>query len=545
MVAGAPLYPQVPPMAAGAWYLHEADIETRPIYARFLATHLGIAGSAGSVVPTRRLFGLHEASGRLVAAFGLRAIADRGVAVESLAGVSSVGPWTLIPLLTDLLHGRGYDRIRFSDECQVAQPSLADAVNSAPLFAINPAPTVATPSGAPDPVAMNALEWRAVLSLGAVYALRMIGMFMILPVFALYAHGLSRPAEPWEIGLAIGVYGLTQALLQIPLGMASDRWGRKPVIVLGMLIFAAGSLVAGLSSTVEWIIVGRALQGAGAVSSAVAALLADSTRDSVRTTAMAILGAGMGLAFVLALVLGPIISGWIGVDGIFLATAFFALLSLPVVLFGVPTPGESREVEGRLLDAVADPRLQRLNIGIFLLHACMTALFTTAPMAIARTLQLPAEAHWKLYLPVLLLSLIPVFPLIRWAESGARAAPVFRAAVTVLTASLALAAVAYGQPLLLVLSLLLFFVGFNYLEGTLPSMISRMAPPRQKGAALGIYSSAQFLGAFAGGALGGLCVQRFGTAGGFSLAAGLALLWLVIVIRGGVATPPPREQEQA
>ncbi|HEY0973869.1 MAG TPA: MFS transporter [Solimonas sp.] len=388
---------------------------------------------------------------------------------------------------------------------------------------------------------MNALEWRAVVSLGAVYALRMLGMFMILPVFALYAGTLQTPAQGWQIGLAIGVYGLTQALLQIPLGMASDRWGRKPVIVLGMLVFAAGSLVAGLADTIGWIIAGRALQGAGAVSAAVAALLADSTRDSVRTMAMAILGAGMGLAFVLALVLGPVVSGWIGVDGIFLMTALLALLSLPLVLFAVPTPPVTREVEGRLADVLADANLMRLNTGIFLLHACMTALFTTAPLAVAATLGLAAETHWKLYLPVLLLSLIPVFPLIRWAsDQPARGALLFRGAVVVLTAALTLAAFGHARPALLVAALLLFFVGFNYLEGALPSLISRAAPPRQKGAALGIYASSQFLGAFAGGALGGMALQHGGIGATFALAAGLAAVWLLLVLRRAPEVPALR-----
>ncbi len=377
---------------------------------------------------------------------------------------------------------------------------------------------------------MNPLEWRAVLSLGAVYALRMLGMFMILPVFALYAGTLAVPAQPWQIGLAIGVYGLTQACLQIPLGMASDRWGRKPVIVLGMLVFAFGSLVAARATQIEWIIVGRALQGAGAVSSAVAALLADSTRDSVRTMAMAILGAGMGMAFVLALVLGPVISGWIGVDGIFMMTAVLAVLSLPVIVYAVPTPAVNTEGEGQLRDVFADARLVDLNIGIFLLHACMTALFTTAPLAVVATLQLEAPAHWKLYLPVLLLSLVPVFPLIRWASDNPQRGPLlFRCAIGLLALALIMALLDYTDPAILVLALLLFFVGFNYLEGALPSLISRMAPPRQKGAALGAYASSQFLGAFAGGVLGGLALQHGGTVGGFALAAAMPLLWLALL----------------
>jgi len=355
-------------------------------------------------------------------------------------------------------------------------------------------------------------------------------MFMILPVFALYAGTLTAPAQPWQIGLAIGVYGLTQACLQVPLGIASDRWGRKPVIVLGMLVFAAGSLVAAQATRIEWIIIGRALQGAGAVSSAVAALLADSTRDSVRTMAMAILGAGMGMAFVLALVLGPVVSGWIGVDGIFLMTAVLAVLSLPVIIYAVPTPAVNTEGEGHLRDVLADARLVDLNIGIFLLHACMTALFTTAPLAVAATLQLEAQAHWKLYLPVLVLSLVPVFPLIRWASDNAQRGPLlFRGAIVLLALALTLAVLGYAYPAGLVLSLLLFFIGFNYLEGALPSLISRLAPPKQKGAALGAYASSQFLGAFAGGVLGGLALQYGGTVGGFALAAAMPLLWLTVL----------------
>lgn len=378
---------------------------------------------------------------------------------------------------------------------------------------------------------MNALEWRAVFALGAVYALRMIGMFMILPVFALYAGELPRPAQPWQIGLAIGIYGLTQALLQIPMGLASDRYGRKPVIVVGMLIFAAGSWLAGATDRIEWIIIGRALQGAGAVSSAVAALLADVTRHSVRTLAMAILGAGMGLAFVLALVLGPVVAAWIGVDGIFQLTAGLALLSLPVVLLGVPTPTEPATRAGGLRAVLANPQLLRLDLGIFLLHACMTAVFTVVPLAIVDTLGLASAEHWKLYLPVLVLSLLPVFPLIRLAESRGHFRPAFLGAISLLALALLLAAVGHAVAGILVAALLLYFVGFNFLEGALPSLISRMAPPAHKGAALGVYSSAQFLGAFAGGMLGGLGLQHGGIAGAFAAAVALPIIWLGIATR--------------
>lgn len=390
---------------------------------------------------------------------------------------------------------------------------------------------------------MNALEWRAVLALGAIYALRMIGMFMVLPVFALYAGALPEPAQPWQIGLAIGIYGLSQACLQIPMGMASDRFGRKPVIVLGMIVFAAGSWVAGATQQIEWMIIGRALQGAGAVSSAVAALLADVTRDQVRTTAMAILGAGMGLAFVLALVLGPIVAGWIGVDGLFQMTAILALLSLPVLLFAVPTPAEPGQTAGRLRDVLANTQLLGLDAGIFLLHACMTAVFTVAPLAIVETMGLQSAEHWKLYLPVLVLSLVPVFPLIRIAEKRDRFKPAFIGAIATLAVALGLAATQHAVPALLALALLLYFIGFNFLEGALPSLISRKAPPEQKGAALGVYSSAQFLGAFAGGTLGGLALQRGGIGMAFAAAALLPVIWLGIASR--LAPPAAAEHSHS
>ncbi|SFF58569.1 Predicted arabinose efflux permease, MFS family [Fontimonas thermophila] len=388
---------------------------------------------------------------------------------------------------------------------------------------------------------MNAQEWRAVLGLGALYALRMIGMFMILPVFQPFAAGLPGGDRPWLVGLAMGIYGLTNALLQIPLGIASDRYGRKPVIYLGMAVFALGSVIAGAADSIGWILVGRALQGAGAVSSAVAALLADVTRESVRTTAMAILGAGMGLSFILALVTGPIVSGWIGVSGIFYLTAVLALLSLPVVFFGVPTPELPSVRAGGFRAVLTDGQLLRFDAGIFLLHGTMYALFLGAPLAIVQTLGLPAERHWQVYLPVLLLSIVPVFPLIRWAEGRGHAKAVFLAAIAVLSCALGLAALLHRSPGGLLGALLLFFVAFNYLEGALPSMISRRAPSAHKGAALGVYSSAQFLGAFAGGTVGGVALQHGGIPGVFAAAALLPLIWLGLALRVQIPQPvaPP------
>lgn len=384
---------------------------------------------------------------------------------------------------------------------------------------------------------MNPTEWRAVLALGLVYALRMLGMFMVLPVLALYAAEFPGGATPLQVGIAIGAYGLAQALLQIPLGLLSDRIGRKPVIYIGMLIFAFGSWVAGMADSIEVLTLGRVIQGAGAVSSATAALLADVTRDQVRTTAMAILGAGMGLAFVLALILGPLVAGWIGVQGIFYVTAVLAVLTLPVVGFGVPTPTRTvAAVAGGFRAAVGDRELLRLDAGIFLLHATMTAMFTTMPLAIRDTLGLDSLEHWKVYLPVLLISILPVFPLIRSAERSGRGPQVFRVSIVVLMLSMAMAAAGHLHPVWLVAALLLFFIPFNYLEGALPSLISRRAPPARKGAALGVYATLQFLGAFAGGALGGLAQQHFGLAGAFTVCAVLPLIWLLIPGRAAAAS---------
>ncbi len=380
---------------------------------------------------------------------------------------------------------------------------------------------------------MNPLEWRATSGLSLIYALRMLGMFMILPVFALYAVDLPGGATPMQIGLAIGIYGLTQASLQIPLGMWSDRIGRKPVIVGGMVVFAIGSVVAWLAPGIDGIIIGRALQGSGAVASSVTALLADSTREQVRTQAMTVLGIGMGVAFSVAMVLGPVVAGAFGVQEIFLLTAVLALAAIPLVVFYVPPqPARHEDVfAGHFRDVLADRVLLRLDGGIFLLHAVLTSMFVAMPLALDATLALPRSHHWWVYLPILLVSGALVFPFIRWAEQRGRSAQAFAGAITVLALALVLAATLHGTTVGLVGALLLFFIAFNFLEGSLPSMISRRAPPAYKGAALGTYSTSQFLGNFVGGLLGGWALGFGGVALVFGIGVMLPLIWLSFASR--------------
>jgi MFS family permease len=383
---------------------------------------------------------------------------------------------------------------------------------------------------------MNSRELKATFGLGAVYALRLIGVFMILPIFEIYAKGLPQHPGQFMISLALTASGLTQAIFQIPLGRLSDRIGRKPVIALGMLVFAFGSFVAGISQHIELIALGRALQGAGAISSAVTALLADVTREQVRTTAMAIMGAGMGLAFVLALILGSATEGLLGgVPGIFLLTAGLSILAIPVVWWAVPTPETAARVRtGKLSEVLADTDLMRLSGGIMVLHAVLPCLFIGAPLLIQNVFGWPPQEHWKIYLPVLLGTLVAALPLMRRAD---RSDPrhLLLGAVALLSVALLVTALVPGR-LGLIAGLVLFFLPFNLLEGLLPSMVSRRAPPEQKGAALGIYATAQFLGQPLGGLIA-YGAMHYGPAGVLIGAALLPLAWLMFGRR--LAPVPP------
>jgi MFS family permease len=380
---------------------------------------------------------------------------------------------------------------------------------------------------------MTAREVRASASLASIFALRMLGLFLILPVFAVHARELPGGDNVTLIGLALGIYGLTQACLQIPFGVASDRWGRKPVIIAGLLLFALGSFIAAAATDLTMTIIGRAIQGAGAISAAVTAMIADSTRDEHRTKAMAMVGASIGLTFALSLVAAPPLYAAIGMAGLFALTGVLALAAIAVVAWVVPPApmhaGTLSDPAARLPwpKVVFDPQLLRLNFGIFALHTVQMAMFVVVPvMLVERGLPLPH--HWWVYLPVVLASFALMLPPIIAAERRGRMRVVFLSSVALLV--LVQAGLAAHAPSLawLVAWLLLFFVGFNILEATLPSLISRMAPPASKGLALGVYNTTQAFGLFVGGALGGWLARHAGATGVFAFAAGAMLLWLAI-----------------
>ena len=376
-------------------------------------------------------------------------------------------------------------------------------------------------------------ERRAALSLAGIFSLRMLGMFMILPVFALYADKLEG-ATPAMIGLAIGAYGLTQAILQIPFGLLSDRIGRKPVIAAGLLLFVLGSVVAALSTNIYGIILGRAIQGSGAIAAAVMALAADLTREEQRTKAMAIIGMSIGFSFSVAMVAGPVLDHWVGLAGIFWLTAILACCGIAVLYLLVPQPEISRPhrdaqpIPAQFIAVLRDGQLLRLNFGILSLHMVLTATFTVLPLILRDNVGLPSQHHWYVYLPVMALSVAAMVPFIIIAERRRRLKQVFLGAILVVAgAEVGLAF--WHMTLASVTALLfLFYVGFNLLEATLPSLISKMAPPDSKGTAMGFYSSSQFFGAFLGGSIGGWLQGRAGLSGVLIFCAASAGLWLLV-----------------
>jgi predicted MFS family arabinose efflux permease len=388
---------------------------------------------------------------------------------------------------------------------------------------------------------MSALEMRATVSLAAIFALRMLGLFMVMPVFAVFAKTEPGGNNPTLIGLAIGIYGLTQACLYIPYGFVSDRIGRKPVIVAGLVVFALGSAVAALAQDMTWIIIGRAIQGAGAVSSAVIACIADLTSEENRTKAMAVVGGSIGMSFAVAIVAAPVVFEWLGMRGIFSAIGVLAVIAIGVVLWVVPDPPPPPpHVKAPFSEVLHNPELLRLNFGVFVLHATQTALFVILPRLLESD-GLPVADHWKIYLPVMGLSFVLMIPAIVVAEKRAKMKHVMIAAIAlILIGQLSFAELPHTLWWIAGV-LLVYFTGFNVLEASQPSMVSKLAPGLRKGAAMGVYNTTQALGLFTGGALGGWLLKVQGQSAIFLACAALALLWLIIA--ASMKQPPPRRRD--
>ncbi len=351
-------------------------------------------------------------------------------------------------------------------------------------------------------------EKQAAVSLALVYAFRMIGLFMILPVFSLYASDYAG-ATPILIGLAIGVYGLTQGLFQLPFGFLSDRVGRKKMIILGLLLFCAGSMVAAMADSIHQIIFGRALQGMGAIAAVVMALAADLSREEVRMRVMASIGMSIGMAFMVSMILGPIFAASLGISGIFWITAALALLSIFIILFITPTPEKQRFHRdtqlslGDISKVLANRELLRLDLGVFVLHMVLAATFVLFPLILRDQLQIEVLEHWKTYLSVFVISIVIMVPMIIVAEKKRKMKPMFLVGIFVVGLAEAGLYLFNGYVPMFIM-LILFFAGFNFLEASMPSLVAKISPADMKGTAMGLFSSAQFLGAFAGGLLGGV-----------------------------------------
>lgn len=393
----------------------------------------------------------------------------------------------------------------------------------------------------------NELERRAVSALASVYGLRMFGLFLILPVLAIYAEDL-KGATPMLMGIALGVYGISQALFQIPFGILSDRFGRKPVILAGLSIFIIGSLVAAFASSIEGVIVGRALQGAGAIAAVVLALTSDLTRENQRTKAMAFIGMTIGLAFLLALITAPWLEFFIGVNGMFILTAMLAVAAMVVIVKVVPTPVQKRNLEVRavpakMLELLSNKHLIRLDFGIFILHFVLTAMFVVVPIVLLEQLGLESRDQWRVYVPALLLSIVFMVPLIMMSARKHLLNGIFLLAVCILLFAQCLLIWGPASVTGMAICLFFFFWGFNLLEAMLPSIVSRVAPAACKGSAMGVYNTFQFLGIFCGGLTGGALYgqewfgvdaaqqEQIGITAVFVVCALLLLGWAWLVFR--------------
>lgn len=385
-------------------------------------------------------------------------------------------------------------------------------------------------------------EWRAGTSLAGVYALRMLGMFLVLPVLALHAHELSGGNRPGMVGLAMAVYGLTQALLQLPLGMLSDRLGRKKVIYAGLLVFAGGSLLAATADNVQTLIIARAIQGAGAVSAALTALLADLTRDEVRTRAMSMIGLSIGLTFSLSFAVSPVLTKLIGVSGLFWLMTLLTLGCIALVAWFTPNPTRQRLHEdtqaqpARIGEVLRNGQLLRLNFGIFALQTGLMAMFTTLPFAL-KALNWDKTEHWQIYLPATLIGLVLMVPAIIVGETRNKLKAVFVMGISLILLAQAALFGSLHSVLAIGLCLTVYFIGFNILEASMPSLVSKIAPSDLKGTAMGVYNTTQSLGVFAGGMAGNRLYEGFGHGGVLAFCCVLTLAWLLTAARAPAPLP--------
>jgi MFS family permease len=382
---------------------------------------------------------------------------------------------------------------------------------------------------------MSAAELKAALSLSAVFFLRMLPLFMLLPVLSLTGESYQS-ATPQLLGLALGIYGLTQASLQIPFGMLSDRFGRKPIICLGLIIFILGSLLAAMTDSIYGLILGRALQGAGAVAAAIMALAADLSTDQHRTKVMACIGISIGISFSIAFILGPLLYNYIGINGLFYLGICLAILAIVTLLIVVPNPVEQTERNKNAINlqsfksVVTNTYLIKLDISIFTSHLILMANFVVMPITLRDVVQLASTVHWQVYLGVLFASLLIMVPFIIFGERLNKTKLFYSLSIILIILSQAGLAFFHINLTLLILFLILFFGAFNYLEALLPSEVSKATQVDTKGTALGVYSSSQFIGIFIGGLMGGFLHQQFGIASVHFFCLFMALLWFCIVM---------------
>ena len=381
---------------------------------------------------------------------------------------------------------------------------------------------------------MSPSEIKSSALLASIYSLRMLGIFLILPIFSIYASELSgRPTE-FQIGLAFGIYGLTQAILQIPFGMTSDRFGRKPVIYFGLLLFIIGSFIAGISEQIEGIIIGRAIQGSGAISAVLTAFLSDLTSDKSRTKGMAIIGVSIGLTFALSLVISPILNELIGVPGIFLLMGILAFIALGVVRFFIHEPLNKKKIKSGNTDDIKSILknfdLNRLNFGIFTLHASQISMFMAIPFYLINQGEISLNQHWSIYLLVLVISFIFIVPMIIISEKKNKVKESFIFSIALLFVTQFLFIYFSNGIVGIIMALIFYFIGFNYLEASLPSLVSKLAPIQSRGLALGVYNTSQSLGIFVGGSFGGLIANFYGYQGTFLFCSLLIMIWLILSI---------------